>query len=83
MILCLKTNGHDVTILTDNLQLGSAVLVAALYTLLQNIRLSAQIQKSITGIAKYSFGIYLTHIYIARFGDYLMVAQFIYFQEHS
>ncbi len=66
MILCLKTNGHDVTILTDNLQLGSAVLVAALYTLLQNIRLSAQIQKSITGIAKYSFGIYLTHIYIAR-----------------
>lgn len=65
-LLILKVKGYDTIKLTDNLQIGSAVLVAFLYTLMQNIRFSANIQHMITAIAKYSFCIYLTHIYIAR-----------------
>lgn len=33
---------------------------------MQNIKLNARLQNRISHIAKYSFGIYLTHIYIAR-----------------
>ena len=66
VILLLKLNGKDANPLLDNLQLGSALMVAALYTTMQNIKVSAGIQRKITEIAKYSFGIYLTHIYIAR-----------------
>lgn len=65
-IFILKIRGSDPSVLLDNLQLGSAILVAMLYTIMQNIKLSHEVQKIITGIAKYSFCIYLTHIYIAR-----------------
>lgn len=66
LVLFIKIKGGDVSALTDNLQLGSAVLVALLYTTFQNVRLSEKLQSILSGIAKYSFGIYLTHIYIAR-----------------
>lgn len=65
-IYIIKSRGEDASILLDNLQLGSAVLVAFLYTIMQNIRLRRSIQLIVTNIAKYSFCIYLTHIYIAR-----------------
>lgn len=65
-IYFIKIKGDDTSILLDNLQLGSAVLVAFLYTVMQNIRLRQSLQRIITNIAKYSFCIYLTHIYIAR-----------------
>lgn len=69
-ILLMKLNGMDTDSLTGGLttavQLGSIAFVAMLYTVLQNIRLHHKIQKTITAVAKYSFGIYLTHLYIAR-----------------
>lgn len=65
-IFIVKSQGGDTSVLLDNLQLGSAVLVAFLYTVMQNIRLKQRLQRIITSIAKYSFCIYLTHIYIAR-----------------
>ena len=49
-----------------NLQIGSAFAVAFLYTIMQNIKFPNRVQSFLTGVAKYSFGIYLTHIYIAH-----------------
>lgn len=66
IILFVKTRGMNADILVDNLQIGSAILVAMLYTVLQNVHIKAHIQKALSNIAKYSFGIYLTHIFIAR-----------------
>lgn len=66
LIYKVKTGGGDVEILLDNLQIGSAFLVALLYTVMQNIKLSVRLQRLVTAVAKYSFCIYLTHIYIAR-----------------
>ena len=66
VILIVKLKDGDTGILTDNLQIGSAALVAILYTVMQHIKFNAAIQRVLTAIAKYSFGIYLTHIYIAR-----------------
>lgn len=65
-IYFVESRGQDSAPLLDNLQIGSAILVALLYTIMQNIRLSERLQKVISHVAKYSFGIYLTHIYIAR-----------------
>lgn len=65
-IYIIKSDGADTAVLLDNLQLGSALLVALLYTVMQNIRLPQAMQRAITNIARYSFCIYLTHIYIAR-----------------
>lgn len=65
-IYAIKVSGGDTGVLLDNLQLGSAILVTFLYTIMQNIRLHERLQRIITNIAKYSFCIYLTHIYIAR-----------------
>jgi len=65
-IFVIKSNGGDTSVLLDNLQTGSAFLVAVLYTVMQNIKLPMRIQSAVTSIARYSFCIYLTHIYIAR-----------------
>lgn len=64
--LIMKLQGYDVEELNGNLQIGSAAFVALLYTILQNIYFPGRVQAALTGIAKYSFGIYLTHLYIAR-----------------
>lgn len=66
VLYILKQKGSDVSVLLDNLQIGSAVFVAFLYTIMQNVRLHKKLQYRIVNIAKYSFCIYLTHIYIAR-----------------
>lgn len=65
-LLILRLRGEGTSILLGNLQIGSAVFVAFLYTIFQNIRLNHMIQSLLTKFAKYSFCIYLTHIYIAR-----------------
>lgn len=65
-ILAAKLRDLDTFVLMDNLQIGSAFLVALMYTVMQNINFSEKVQSIITGIAKYSFCIYLTHIFIAR-----------------
>lgn len=66
LIFVIKTKGDETAVLLDNLQIGSAILVAFLYTVMQNIDLPAKPQALLTRIAKYSFCIYLTHIFIAR-----------------
>ena len=66
VILFLRENGNDNGVFLDNLQLGSALLVAFLYTVMQNIHITEKLQGAVSSIAKYSFCIYLTHIYIAR-----------------
>lgn len=65
-IIFIKNNNIDTTDLLDNLQFGSAVLVAILYTVLQKIKFSNNIQSILTSIAKYSFGIYLIHFFTIR-----------------
>lgn len=65
-IMMIHLNGENVECLMDNLQIGSVVFLVFLYTVLQNIRFHERIQAVLTRVAKYSFGIYLTHIYIAR-----------------
>ncbi|MDE6331910.1 MAG: acyltransferase [Muribaculaceae bacterium] len=65
-IIFLKRSGCDTAVLLDNLQIGSALLVAFLYTVMQKIRLGEKLQGLVSAVAKYSFCIYLTHIYIAR-----------------
>lgn len=49
---------------SDNLQIGSAILVAFLYTIMQNIHLQPRLQQIVTNVSKFSFCIYLMHIYI-------------------
>lgn len=65
-ILIIKLRCGDPTTLMDNLQIGSALLVAFIYTIMQNVSIQKHLQTVLTKIAKYSFCIYLTHIYIAR-----------------
>lgn len=52
--------------LNDNLSLTSAVFVAGLFILAQNIDLPNYIASIVNVIAKYSFGIYLIHFIVAR-----------------
>ena len=66
MIFIIKADGHFSEAMMGDLQIGSALLVTFLYTVFQNLRLKQSIQNFMTRIAKYSFCIYLTHIYIAR-----------------
>lgn len=66
VIFFIKYAGYEPGALTGNLQIGSAVLVAMLFVMGQNITLNSSVQHIVTKIAKYSYGIYLTHIYIAR-----------------
>lgn len=63
-VLIMKLSGVETEEYTDNLQLGSAVLVALLYTVVQKIRFGNRIQTFLTAVAKYSFGIYLIHILV-------------------
>lgn len=63
-IYLIKSRGGDTSELTDNLQIGSAILVAFMYTIMQNVKIRPRLQSAVSHIAKYSFGIYLTHIYL-------------------
>lgn len=63
VLLYLKKKGEDVLPYYDNLQIGSVLLVMAIYTVIQN---SVRRSWIITDIAKYSYGIYLIHIVVVR-----------------
>lgn len=65
-ILIMKVYGLYSASYMDNLQLGSAVLVALLYTVIQKIKLGAPLQRFMTAVARFSFGIYLIHIFVIR-----------------
>jgi len=66
VVIAVKLKGGGDEIVFNNLQIGSVLAVAFLYTIMQNIRFNDRVQSMLTSIAKYSFCIYLTHIYIAR-----------------
>lgn len=67
VIAGLKLNHQPVEPYMDNLQIGSAFLVALLYTLAQSFQIkSRRINGMISDIAKCSFGIYLIHIVVVR-----------------
>lgn len=66
-LLSIKLSGLDVNPYMDNLQIGSAFLVAVLYTVIQSCPIKVDpIRKIIREIAKYSFGIYLMHVIVVR-----------------
>ncbi len=66
VVTYMSLNGISQTYFASNLQLGSVAWVGLLYILFYHIRLPEKIQAKLTQIAKYSFGIYLTHIYLAK-----------------
>lgn len=67
IIFILKIKGISVAPYVDNLQIGSVCLVALIYTLIQNFPVrNERINKVIRSVAMCSFGIYLTHILVAR-----------------
>lgn len=65
VLLWLYSKGLFQDQTTDNLQIGSAAWVAMLYVILFHVRFPEKLEMVLTKIAKYSFGIYLTHLYIA------------------
>lgn len=66
-VAMIKFCGYDVHPYMDNLQIGSALLVAMLYTLIQSYPIKRKLlRRVIREIAKYSFGIYLIHIIVVR-----------------
>lgn len=66
-IAVLKIKGTPIGPYMDNLQIGSAVLVAMLYTLVQSFPIkSSMANRAISDIAQCSFGIYLIHIIVVR-----------------
>ena len=66
-IAVLKIKGIPIGPYMDNLQIGSAVLVAMLYTLVQSFPIkSSMVNRVISDIAQCSFGIYLIHILVVH-----------------
>lgn len=63
-IAIMRINDIPADAYMNNLQLGSAVFVAMLYTIAQNIKLPETVQSTVSEIARYSFGIYLVHYYL-------------------
>lgn len=59
-------NRSALPILTKNLSLTSALYVTAIYVFFKNFKLPTGLERWMTIIAKYSFGIYLIHILIVR-----------------
>lgn len=65
--LLLKLNNIDNRQYTHYLQIGNALMVIWIFTVIKDISpISPKLQKPIAEIAKYSFGIYLVHILIVR-----------------
>ncbi len=85
-----KLSGHETGYLIGNLQIGNAIMVAIIFILIQNIY-SLRIfnkadvnmsnwNKTVSEIAKYSFGIYLVHIWVAR--DLVWPIFYNYYRPH-
>lgn len=60
----LKINDFTIEPYLDHLQIGSAFMVAIIFTIMQHLPLKQS--NIISNIANYSFGIYLIHIIIVR-----------------
>ncbi len=59
---CKGVIDYDTYNFQNNLQIGSAIYVTFIFTIVQNIRINnSSIQGFITSLAQYSFGIYLVH----------------------
>lgn len=59
-------NRSALELLTDNLSLTSAFYVSAIYIFFKNFKLPSILESWSRVLAKYSFGIYLIHIFIIR-----------------
>lgn len=59
-------NRSALAVVTDNLSLTSAFYVSAIFIFFKNFKLPTLIEKGMSIIAKYSFGIYLIHILVVR-----------------
>lgn len=64
VLVILKLNNFEMDPYFDNLQIGSAFLVAIIFTIVQNLSLKQS--NIVSNIANCSFGIYLIHIIILR-----------------
>lgn len=64
VLLILKLNNFEMGPYFDNLQIGSALFVAIIFTIVQNLHLKQS--NIVSNIANCSFGIYLIHIIILR-----------------
>lgn len=63
----MKITNQNVEEYTDNLQIGSALGVILLFTMIQHLtHIPKKLKSLIAQISKYSFGIYLVHIIIVR-----------------
>ena len=69
-IVLMKIRGMDTSGLTDNLQIGSAFLVALSFMIIKTVSDShigkKYLNNKAASVAQYSFGIYLIHIFVAR-----------------
>lgn len=63
LIFMMKKLGWDAGPYTDNLQFGSAILLAFIFIVIQHIRLQQNLQNFLTILSKYCFGIYLIHYF--------------------
>ena len=61
-LVILKINNFAMAPYYDNLQIGSALFVAVIFTTIQNLPIKQS--NTISNIANYSFGIYLIHIIV-------------------
>lgn len=64
VLVILKLNNFEIGPYYDNLQIGSALFVAIIFTIVQNLHLKQS--NIVSNIANCSFGIYLIHIIILR-----------------
>lgn len=62
----LKLKGFVMQPYFDNLQIGSAIFVVSIFTIIQSLSIHIGKHKIISKFANYSFGIYLIHIIVIR-----------------
>ncbi len=65
---CKGVIDYDTYNFQNNLQIGSAIFVTFIFTIVQNIKIrNVTFQNSISSLAKYSFGIYLLHYSLIKY----------------
>lgn len=76
-LLIMKNKEVDISPYMDNLQIGSALLVMILVTIIQKFPIrSGKLKDGLASLAKYSFGIYLIHILVVRDLVWLFFAKY-------
>lgn len=70
-VFLMKIHGVDTSRLTDNLQIGSACLVALSFMIIKDVSDSyigrKYLNNKAASVAQYSFGIYLIHIFVVKY----------------